>query len=263
MGYKFIKFQAKDSIARITLNRPEVLNSFNREMAQEVQKALESVKSDDTIRAVLLTGEGRAFCAGQDLSEVSPAERDTPPDIGEIVRESYNPIIRAIRNLEKPVIAAVNGTAAGAGANIALACDIVIASDKTVFIQSFCHVGLIPDSGGTFFLPRLVGFSRASAMAMLGEKIDAQTALEYGMIYKMVGSENLMDEALKLAERLAAMPTKGLGLIKNAFNKSFTNDLDAQLDYEEELQRQAGRTYDYSEGVKAFLEKRKPQFRGN
>ena len=139
----------------------------------------------------------------------------------------------------------------------------MIASDKTVFIQSFCHVGLIPDSGGTFFLPRLVGFSRSSAMAMLGEKIDAQTALEYGMIYKIVGSENLMDEALKLAERLAAMPTKGLGLIKNAFNKSFTNDLDAQLDYEEELQRQAGRTYDYSEGVKAFLEKRKPQFRGN
>lgn len=261
MKHQYIIFQVDQGVAIITLNRPEVLNSFNRPMAKEVQNALSICERDDTIRAVLLTGEGRAFSAGQDLAEAAPQDKPWP-EISDIVRQSYNPIVRALRNLEKPVVCAVNGVAAGASANIALACDIVLASDKASFLQAFCHIGLIPDSGGTFFLPRLAGFQRATAMAMLGEKISAEQAFEWGMIYKVYPADTLAEEAMKLAANLATQPTKGLGLIKRALNQSLANDLNAQLEVEAELQAVAGKTADSKEGIAAFLEKRKPKFVG-
>ncbi len=254
-----IKTEIKSNYAIIFLNRPDVLNSFNREMALELQAKLDEYENDKNIRAILITGEGRAFCAGQDLAE---AIADDAPSIDKIVREHYNPIVKKIRNIEKPILCAVNGVAAGAGANIALACDIVIASDKASFIQSFSNIGLIPDSGGTFFLPRLVGLQRATAMMFLADKISAAQALEFGMIYKVVEADQLMLEAEKLTAHLASMPTKGFGLTKRALNKSFTNDLNAQLDLEEELQAAAANTYDNKEGINAFLEKRKAQFKG-
>jgi 2-(1,2-epoxy-1,2-dihydrophenyl)acetyl-CoA isomerase len=261
MTGQFVLSETDGGVARLTLNRPDVLNSFNRRMAVELREAIEAAGGDARIRALLLTGSGRAFCAGQDLSEATPSA-ESEPDLGEIVRNSYNPVIRAIRRIEKPVVCAVNGVAAGAGANIALACDIVIASSSASFIQSFAKVGLIPDSGGTFFLPRLVGLSRATALAMLGEKISAQRALEFGMIYKVCEPDSLVADALGVARTLAALPTRALGLTKRGFNQSFGNDLDAQLDAEEELQRLAGKTADFREGVAAFLEKRKPDFTG-
>jgi 2-(1,2-epoxy-1,2-dihydrophenyl)acetyl-CoA isomerase len=255
----FIKFEITDSIARITLNRPDVLNSFNKAMAIELQDALEKCKHDKTIRAVYLTGEGRAFCAGQDLAEAIAKDA---PSIGEIVKNHYNPIIKKIREIEKPVVCAVNGVAAGAGANIALACDLTIAGRSVSFIQSFSKIGLIPDSGGTFFLPRLAGLQRATAMMMLGEKITAEQALTFGMIYKVSEDATLHEEAFAIAKQLASLPTRGLGLTKMALNKSLSNNLTAQLNLEEELQTEAGNTYDYNEGVKEFLEKRKPLFKG-
>lgn len=248
-------------VGRLTLNRPDVLNSVNRRMAIELREAIEAAGADAKIRAVLLTGSGRAFCAGQDLSEATPLP-GSDPDLAEIVRNSYNPVIRAIRKLEKPVVCAVNGVAAGAGANLALACDIVLASSSASFIQSFAKVGLIPDSGGTFFLPRLVGLARATALAMLGEKISAQQALEFGMIYRVCEPDELVPASLEIARTLSAMPTRALGLTKRGFNQSFANDLDSQLDAEEKLQGMAGRTADFREGVAAFLEKRKPSFTG-
>lgn len=254
-----IKNEIKSNYAIIYLSRPDVLNSFNREMALELQEKLDEYENDKNIRAILITGEGRAFCAGQDLAE---AIADDAPSIDKIVREHYNPIVKKIRNIEKPIICAVNGVAAGAGANIALACDIVIASDKASFIQSFSNIGLIPDSGGTFFLPRLVGLQRATAMMFLADKISAAQALEFGMIYKVVEAESLMQEAEKLVAHLASMPTKGFGLTKRALNKSFTNDLNEQLYLEEELQAAAANTYDNKEGINAFLEKRKATFKG-
>jgi 2-(1,2-epoxy-1,2-dihydrophenyl)acetyl-CoA isomerase len=248
-------------VLRITLNRPDVLNSFNPAMAREVQAALSRAAEDDAVRAVLLTGAGRAFCAGQDLAQVT-LDSDRPPDIGAVVRAQYNPIIRAIRKLPKPVICAVNGVAAGAGANLAFACDIVLASSSASFIQSFSKIGLIPDSGGTFFLPRLAGFARASALTLLAEKISAAQAREFGLIWQVCEPNELDATATALATQLATQPTKGFGFTKEALNKSLANDLDAQLDVEEELQRQAGRTDDFTEGVRAFLEKRRPEFRG-
>jgi 2-(1,2-epoxy-1,2-dihydrophenyl)acetyl-CoA isomerase len=209
---------------------------------------------------VLLTGTGRGFCAGQDLAEVKLGE--PMPDLGDTVRDSYNPIVRALRTLEKPVVCAVNGVAAGAGANLALACDIVLAADTATFIQSFSKIGLIPDSGGTYVLPRLVGMARATALAMLGDKVTAEQALAMGMIYQVYPAAALLDAAAALATTLAAQPTRGLGLIKRALNASLGNSLDAQLQVEEELQRAAGRTEDFREGVKAFLEKRKARFVG-
>lgn len=261
MDLSFIRFEKENGVGRVWLNRPDVLNSFHKEMALELQGLLSQIAKDDNVRAVLLSGEGRAFCAGQDLSEVVP-KPGIDLDLGDIVRASYNPIIRSIRHLEKPVVAAVNGIAAGAGANLALACDIVIASNTASFIQSFSKVGLIPDSGGTFLLPRLVGLSRATSLMLLGEKLPAEKALEMGLIYKVVPGEALLKEAIKLAEYLATQPTFGLGLTKRALNRSWGNNLDAQLDAEEELQRIAGQTQDYSEGVNAFLEKRPPTFTG-
>jgi len=258
MKFEHILFSTDGKSARIILNRPKVLNSFNRQMALEFQEAIDLCSKDKNIRTVIITGKGKAFCAGQDLEEASKPDLD----LGNIVRDSYNPIIKKIREIPKPVIAAVNGTAAGAGANLALACDFVIASREAFFIQSFSQIGLIPDSGGTFFLPRLIGLPRATAMMMLAEKITADKAFEMGMIYQSVEPEDLETETNMLAEKLNSLPTKGLGLTKEALNKSFCNNLDSHLTIEEELQRQAGFTYDYKEGITAFLEKRKPKFKG-
>jgi len=259
MNYNYIKYEINEGWIEITLNRPDKLNSFIRPMAKELQLAFEQAKDHEDIRCVILTGAGRAFCAGQDLSEV--LERNGEP-LGNTVRHSYNPIILAIRELEKPVICAVNGTAAGAGANIALACDFVLAAESAVFVQSFSKIGLIPDSGGTFFLPRLVGLSRATSMAMLGEKVTSQEALDLGMIYKRFPDDQLLNEARQLAKRLAKLPTRGLGLIKQGLNESLGNDLRTQLKLEADLQTEAGKTRDYIEGVQAFVEKRKPKFTG-
>lgn len=254
-----IKFEISDSVAKITLNRPDVLNSFNKEMALKLQEALDKSASDKNIRAIYLTGEGRAFCAGQDLAEAIATDG---PELQSIVKEHYNPIIEKIRNIEKPVICAVNGVAAGAGANIALACDITIAASSASFIQAFSKIGLIPDSGGTFLLPRLIGMQRAAALMMLGDKIKAEQALQMGMIYKVCEDANLHAEAFAIAKQLSLMPTKGLGLTKRALNLSLTNNLTEQLAVEEQLQTVAGKTYDYNEGVSAFLEKRSPVFKG-
>ena len=262
MPYTHILFEREQGVARITLNRPDVLNSFNRAMAQELREILDGLARDEAVRAVLLTGAGRAFCAGQDLAEASPRTDGSLPDLGDFVRDGYNPIVRAIRTLEKPVVCAVNGVAAGAGANLALACDIVIASRDASFIQSFAKIGVIPDSGGTFLLPRIIGLQRASAIAMLADRVTAEQALDWGMVYRVVEPAALAEVAWSTASHLATQPTRGLGLIKRGFNHSLGIDLAEQLDYEEKLQREAGRTADYAEGVRAFLEKRKPVFQG-
>lgn len=224
-----------------------------------LQKALDECAQDDEVRAIVLTGEGKAFCAGQDLAE---ATDPNGPELKSIVREHYNPIIERIRNIEKPVIAAVNGVAAGAGANIALACDITFATESASFIQAFSKIGLIPDSGGTFFLPRIIGTQKALALMMTGDKVSAKEAEGMNMIYKAVSDESFVDEVNAFAAKLAKMPTRGLGLTKKAVNSSFTNDLTAQLAVEETLQTEAGSTHDFNEGVQAFLEKRKPAFKG-
>lgn len=255
----FIKSETDGSVLKITLNRPDKFNSFNREMALQLQSELDKAKNDKNIRAVYLTGEGKAFCAGQDLAE---AMDKSGPGIERIVREHYNPIIQKIRAIEKPVVCAVNGVAAGAGANIALACDVVIAGASVSFIQAFSKIGLIPDSGGTFFLPRLIGFGKASALMMLGDKVMAADAEKMGMIYKVVDDANLHTEAMAVAKTLADMPTVGIGLTKRLLNQSMTNSLDAQLQAEGKEQVVAAQSYDYNEGVNAFLEKRKPVFKG-
>lgn len=261
MEFNHILTEIDSGVMKITLNRPDVLNSFTLVMSQELRKALEAARGDKSVRAVLITGAGRGFCAGQDLTDVPPAVEGRL-DLSATVRQTYNPLITLIRKLEKPIVCAVNGVAAGAGANIAIACDIVIASESASFIQSFSKIGLIPDSGGTFFLPRTIGLPMATALMMLGEKITAQRAAELGMIYKVVPAEALEAEASKIARQLADMPTKGLGFTKRALNASLGNNLQAQLDIEEELQGEAGRTADFIEGVAAFNEKRKPTFRG-
>jgi len=256
---KFIQSENEGSVLKITLNRPDKFNSFNREMALELQLALDKGAVDKTIRAIYITGEGKAFCAGQDLSEAMDANG---PGIERIVREHYNPIILKIRNMDKPVVCGVNGVAAGAGANIALACDVVIASTSALFIQAFSKIGLIPDSGGTFFLPRLIGFGKASALMMLGDKVSANDAEKMGMIYKVVEDEKLQIEGFETAKKLADMPTKGIGFTKKLLNQSMHNQLLEQLEYEADMQVHAASTYDYNEGVSAFLEKRKPNFKG-
>lgn len=250
----------ENNIAHITLNRPEVFNSFNREMALKLQQVLDGCESNSEVRAIVLTGNGKAFCAGQDLKEVTSPELN--PGFKKILEEHYNPIITRIRNIKKPIIAAVNGVAAGAGANIALACDIVVAHEKVSFIQAFSLIGLIPDSAGTFFLPRLIGFQKASALAMLGDKISAEEAERLGMIYKVIPLENFEDEVHILALKLAQMPTLALGKIKEAFNQSLSNTLEQQLALESKLQIEAAQTEDYAEGVSAFVEKRQPNFNG-
>lgn len=254
-----IKFEIINGVAKITLSNPEKYNAFYREMALEMQARLDQCQDDDSIRAVYITGEGKAFCAGQDLAEAIASDG---PELTKIVSEHYNPIIIQLRNLRKPVIAAVNGVAAGAGANIALACDIVVATEEASFIQAFSKIGLIPDSGGTFFLPRIIGFQKASALMMLGDKISANQAEDMGMIYKAFTPVNFETESWAIAEKLAKMPTYGLWLTKKALNESMDNSLIKQLALEDELQSTAGESYDYNEGVNAFLEKRKPEFKG-
>jgi 2-(1,2-epoxy-1,2-dihydrophenyl)acetyl-CoA isomerase len=254
-----LKTNIENGILKIVLNRPEVFNSFNKEMAIELQNALDEANENEVIRCVILTGEGKAFCAGQDLGE---ATHPNGPELKSIVRDHYNPIILRLRSIEKPIIAAVNGVAAGAGANIALACDLVIAKESASFIQAFSKIGLIPDSGGTFLLPRLIGQQKALALMITGDKVPARQAEEMNMIYKTVADENFEEEVSKLAMNLAAMPTRGIGLTKKAVNMSWSNTLETQLDLEEELQTMAGKTDDFKEGVSAFLEKRKPNFTG-
>ncbi|HZH38145.1 MAG TPA: enoyl-CoA hydratase-related protein [Flavisolibacter sp.] len=253
-----ILFELREGVAWITLNRPDKYNAFNREMALLLQDKLEACKSTD-VRCVYITGAGKAFCSGQDLAEVSdPAG----PKIENIVGEHYNPVITLIRQLEKPVVAAVNGVAAGAGANIALACDVVVAAQAALFIQAFSKIGLIPDSGGTYFLPRLIGWQKASALMMLGDKVTAEEAERMGMIYKYFSNDTFEEEAGKIALTLASMPTKGLAFTKQLLNKSFQHTYQEQLQQEEIFQQQAGGTKDYKEGVEAFLQKRKPNFTG-
>ncbi len=251
-----------DGVLTLTLNRPDVLNSFNRDMALALQAALAEAATDGTVRAVVLTGAGRGFCAGQDLAEALPQDGGPMPDIGEIVKASYNPIIRAIRTLEKPVLCAVNGIAAGAGANLAFACDLTIAADDASFVESFAKLGLIPDTSGTFFVPRLVGLQRATGMFFLAEKMPAVKAKEWGLIWDVAPKAELMARVMTMARQLATQATRGFGLTKRALNASLGNGLDAQLDVEAQAMHEAGRTADYEEGVRAFLEKRAPVYRG-
>lgn len=255
-----ILFEIKNSIAFITLNRPEKYNAFNREMAFALQERLDECEKNISVRCVYITGAGKAFSAGQDLSEVADPDG---PGMQNILSEHYNPIISKIRKLNKPVIAAVNGVAAGAGANIALCCDIVIAAQSASFIQAFSKIGLIPDSGGSYFLPRLIGFQKASALMMLGDKISAEEASKMGMIYTFFSDETFFFETEKSATMLAEMPTKGLAFTKQALNLSMQQSLDKQLQSEDELQQKAASTNDFQEGVEAFLQKRKPEFKGD
>jgi 2-(1,2-epoxy-1,2-dihydrophenyl)acetyl-CoA isomerase len=261
MAYRYVLVDISSDVMTVTMNRPEVLNSCNAAMVRELRDAFIGAATDPSVRAVVLTGAGRAFCAGQDLGEAVPGDGSPAPDLGAIV-VAYNGLVTAIRRLEKPVVAAVNGAAAGAGANIALACDLVIAAENASFIQAFVRIGLIPDNGGTFVLPRLVGLARATAMMMLGERVTAQQAKDWGMIHDVVLPSALAEVAGELARRLATQPTRALGLIKRAVNASLANDLDAQLALEATLQAEAGRTSDYQEGVRAFQEKRTPVFAG-
>ena len=254
-----ILFEKMDAVGKITLNRPEKYNSFVREMALSLQNILANCESDDSIRCILITGAGKAFCAGQDLKEAIDPQG---PEIEQIVREHYNPIIKRIREIEKPVIAAVNGVAAGAGANLALACDIVTATQSAKFIQAFSKIGLIPDSGGTYFLPRLIGLPKATAFMMTGEPVSAEKAEALGMIYAVYEDAEFESKTLELARSIAAMPTKGLGYTKRLLNQSFNNSLVEQLDLEAATQSLSAHTDDHKEGIQAFLEKRSPVFTG-
>ncbi len=254
-----ILFEKIDAVGKITLNRPEKYNSFVREMALSFQNTLANCESDDSIRCILITGAGKAFCAGQDLKEAIDPQG---PEIEQIVREHYNPIIKRIREIEKPVIAAVNGVAAGAGANLALACDIVTATQSAKFIQAFSKIGLIPDSGGTYFLPRLIGLPKATAFMMTGEPVSAEKAEVLGMIYAVYEDAEFEPKSLELARSIAAMPTKGLGYTKRLLNQSFNNSLEDQLDLEAATQSLSAHADDHKEGIQAFLEKRTPKFTG-
>lgn len=251
-----------DGVLRLTLNRPDKLNSFNEEMHLALRAGFSRAQTDVEVRSVLLTGSGRGFCAGQDLGDRDPRRNQAAPDLGLTLERFYNPLLRQIRGLEKPVICAVNGVAAGAGANLALACDIVLAARSARFIQAFAKIGLVPDAGGSWSLPRLIGEARAKALALTAEPLSAETAASWGLIWKAVDDALLMDEAVALATRLAGGPTKGLGLTKRAIQAAATNSLDQQLDLERDLQREAGQSLDYAEGVIAFLEKRAARFQG-
>lgn len=262
MAESVLLSESVNGVRRITFNRPDRMNAFNAELGAAFIDELDRAAADAETRALLITGAGRAFCAGQDLGDRDPAKLGGPPDLGATLEATYNPIVRRIRGLEKPIVCAVNGAAAGAGANLALACDVVIAGVSARFIQAFAKIGLVPDSGGTWMLPQLIGEARAKAVALTGRPVDAETAASWGMIWKATPDEALMAEATALAEAFAAGPTIGLGMTKRAIHAAAGQSLDAQLDLERDLQREAGRTPDYAEGVAAFLEKRAPQFRG-
>jgi 2-(1,2-epoxy-1,2-dihydrophenyl)acetyl-CoA isomerase len=262
MNYENIKFQIKDGIALLTLNRPDKLNSFTQAMHLEVRSALDAVQADAGVRVLVLTGAGRGFCAGQDLGDraVEPGAKGV--DLGDSVEKYYAPLIHTLRTLPMPVICAVNGVAAGAGANIALACDIVLAAKSASFVEAFCRLGLIPDSGGTWHLPRLIGHARATGLAMLGEKLSAEKAEQWGLIWKCVPDEALFDDSMKMAEHFAVAPTKGLAFTKKALQASWHNSLADQLKLEGEMMRELGYSHDYREGVAAFIEKRPACFKG-
>lgn len=262
MTFETINFDVDGGVAVLTLNRPDKLNSFNTQMFAEVHQAMKRARTDAAIRCLVLTGSGRGFCAGQDLGDRAVQGSGAAPDLGESVERNYNPLIRAITSLDKPVICAVNGVAAGAGASIALACDIVIAAKSASFVQAFCKIGLVPDSGGTWNLPKALGLPRAKALALLGDKLPAEKAETWGMIWQAVDDAHLMDEALNMARHFATQPTRGLAMIKKLMNQSFANPLHQQLELEKEAMRTLGESHDYQEGVAAFMEKRPPQFKG-
>ncbi len=258
-----VVIQNADAVRTITLNRPDVLNSFNTELLKTLGSAMRDADKDKSVRCVVITGAGRGFCAGQDLAEVKDRyDAPEPLELGRQLRKLYNPLIAKIRRIEKPVIASVNGVAAGAGCSLALACDMRVAAESSSFIQAFVHVGVVPDSGSTFFLPRLIGASRAFELAATGRKVTSDEALRIGLVNQVVADSELIETTNALAKRLAALPTKSIGLTKRAMNAAWTNELEAQLDYEAMLQTTAGRTKDHREGVTAFLEKRKPTFVG-
>lgn len=262
MGYEHIRFELEEGVAQVTLNRPERLNAFNLAMHAELREALAMVRREPHIRCLLITGAGRGFCAGQDLADRRREPDGPPPDLGESLEQNYNPLIRTLRELELPVVMAVNGVAAGSGANLALAGDLVLAARSASFVQSFARLGLIPDAGGTWALPRLVGHARAMGLALLGEKLSAEQAAEWGLIWRCLDDDALLPEARELARGLARAPTYGLALTKRAMLATYSNSLEAQLDLERDLQRLGGRSEDYSEGVAAFMEKREPAFKG-
>lgn len=262
MSFETITLNIEAGVALLILNRPDQLNSFNAQMHADVRQALKQVRQDPEVRVLLLTGEGRGFCAGQDLGDRNVAPGAEAPDLGQSIEQFYNPLIRTLRDLPMPVICAVNGVAAGAGANIALACDLVIAARSASFIQAFCKLGLIPDCGGTWTLPRLIGMARAKSLMLLGDKLSAEKAEQWGMIHRCVDDADLRDEALTLARHLATQPTYGFALIKRGLNASMSNSFDDQLELERDLQRLGGRSEDYKEGVAAFMEKRAPKFKG-
>ena len=262
MAYTSIIAASDNGVHRITFNRPDRLNSFNDAMHAELRNALAAVAADDNARVLVLTGAGRGFCAGQDLSDRQVAAGAAPPDLGATIARNYRPLVLTLRSLHVPVIAAVNGVAAGAGANIALACDIVIAAESASFIQAFCKLGLIPDSGGTYWLPRLVGGARAMGLALLGDKLSARQAADWGLIWRCVPDAELADTVDQMAQHLASAPTTGLVQTRHALHASAHNDLEAQLDLEQAIQRELGRSHDYREGVAAFMAKRPANFRG-
>jgi len=260
MSESSILFEIKDSVGKITLNRPSAFNSINREMALSLQAKLDECEKNEAVKAIYITGNGKAFCAGQDLKEVTDTSLNPGFDV--ILEEHYNPLVRRLRNIPKPIVAAINGVAAGAGANIALACDIVVAKESSSFLQAFSKIGLIPDSGGTYTLPRLIGFQKASALIMLADNIKAEEAERLGMIYKFFKDEEFEEASWKIAAKLAKMPTKAMAHIKHTLNHSLNNTLEQQLALEKEYQLKSFATEDYEEGVAAFLEKRKPVFKG-
>jgi 2-(1,2-epoxy-1,2-dihydrophenyl)acetyl-CoA isomerase len=262
MSYNTIEFAIADGVATLILNRPKSLNSFNAEMFEEIRAALQQVQGNPEVRCLLLTGNGRAFCAGQDLNDRQVAPGQQLPDLGASVENNYNPLVLTLRSLQFPVVCAVNGVAAGAGANLAFACDLVYAARSASFIESFCNLGLLPDSGGTWHLPKLLGHARALGLALLGDRISAEQAEQWGLIWKCVDDDRLLEEATQVARHLATQPTLGLAMIKRAINASYTNTLEQQLDLERDCMRLGGRSEDYREGVAAFVEKRKPVFKG-
>jgi 2-(1,2-epoxy-1,2-dihydrophenyl)acetyl-CoA isomerase len=261
--YEQIRFESRHGIARITLDRPDRLNSFTTQMHAELRDALHRVANDDSLRVLLLTGAGRGFCAGQDLSDRAVAPGDEPVDLGASIENNYRPLVQALRELPLPVVCAVNGVAAGAGANLALACDIVVACRSASFIQAFCRIGLIPDTGGTYFLPRLVGTARAMGLALLGDKLTAEQAEQWGLIWKCVDDAEFASTVDAMLEHLAQAPTRGLAAIKRALHASAGNTLEQQTTLERDVQRDLGRSHDYREGVAAFLAKRPPIFTGH